>query len=278
MKELALQNITSKEPTLSVIMCVNRWQIWLDEAVKSVLQQDDCNFEFLIAANACSNELWLSLQKYAKEDCRIRLFRTSVGQLAYNLNFLADRATGEYLMRMDADDVCEPNRIGRFKEELKLEFADVIGSAVTLIDESGRKIGHMEFPTSMEKIIKTLPVRTVFCHPATVIRRQFLLDMRGYLGGFNSEDLDLWLRAKSAGARMRNLPDRLLRYRVHNDQSIASRKGYTEVAALWLRELLVKPSWFTIKGFFVAFVKAICAYSLPGVHTYIKYHSLKTHG
>lgn len=275
MKDLTLQHALSKEPTISVIMCVNRLQIWLDEAIQSVLSQDDSDFEFLISANACSDDLWEELEKYAKSDYRIRLFRTSVGQLAFNLNLLADQANGEYLVRMDADDICEPNRIRRLREELRLENLDVLGSAVTLINESGCEIGRMDLPITTEQVVKSLPLRTTFCHPSTVIRRQFLFDTKGYLGGFNSEDLDFWLRARRVNARMGNLPDRLLRYRIHNNQSIALRRGYAEVAGHWLRELLICPDWFSIKGFFIALLKAIFASFLPSIQSYTKYYSSK---
>ncbi len=274
---MSLGHDISGEPTLSVIMCVNRWQIWLDEAIQSVLTQDDSDFEFLIAANACSDDLWVQLQKYAKSDSRIRLFRTSIGQLAFNLNFLADQANGQYLVRMDADDVSEPNRIGILREKLRLDSLDVLGSAVTLIDHSGCEIGRMKFPRTAEQIVKSLPLRTTFCHPSTVIRRQFLFDIRGYLGGFNSEDLDFWLRAKRAGGRMCNLADPLLRYRIHNNQSIALRMGYAEVTGHWLRELLHSPGWFTTQGFTISFVKAICSFFLPGIHKYTKKCSSKNH-
>lgn len=251
------------QPTISVILCVNRSNPWLRKAINSVLEQDDTQFEFLIAANNCTNALWDELTLLTQCDPRIQLFRTSIGQLAFNLNFLADKASGEYLIRMDADDVCFPNRISVLRRELAKSSVDVLGSAVILIDKDDKPIGRMDFPENNDAIAKSLLSRTTFCHPAVAIRKQFLLDMQGYLGGYHSEDTDFWLRSRKAGACMRNLPEALLYYRVHPQQSISSYSGYSEVAAHWLRELLLEQNWYNMRGFFIALTKRILIRFLP---------------
>ncbi len=256
--------------SFSVILCVNRDQPWLSEAIDSILTQDDPDFEFLIAANACSDELWDKLVSLGNNDSRIRLFRSNIGQLSFNLNLLADKAHGEYLVRMDADDVSESHRLRTLRLALKKEQVDILGSSVVLIDGDGIEVGAMQLPESCVEIRGALLTRTALCHPSVAIRRRFLLDMRGYLGGYVSEDTDLWLRALRADARMKNLPNSLLRYRVHENQSIASPLGYAEVASHWLRELLITPSWYATKGLTVALIKAIFAKMLPGIGRYRK--------
>jgi len=249
-------------------MCVNRAHPWLTEAIESVLHQDDSNFQFLIAANACSDELWQQLREHAGKDPRVQLFRSEIGQLSFNLNILVDNASGEYIVRMDSDDVSEKHRIRVLRHAIAVSQPDIIGSFVSIIDEYGSTVGKMELPINGAEIVKALPRRTVFCHPSVAIRRQFLIDMRGYLGGFASEDTDLWLRAKRAGAKMQNLPEPLLRYRVHSTQSIGSRAGYPEVSGLWLREFFLSPSAFTAQGLAISLFKAIFASWLPGARRY----------
>lgn len=260
----------NKKLSLAVLLCVNRNNPWLAEAIRSILEQDDPDFEFLIAANACPDKLWEYLQTIAASDARIRLVRNEVGQLAFNLNFLANQTRCDYLVRMDADDISEPHRLRTLRLALAREPADVLGSAVTLINGEGHEIGTMRLPETSDAIKNALLTRTAFCHPAVALRRQFLLDMRGYLGGLVSEDTDLWLRALRNGANLRNLPDTLLKYRIHEKQSIASRTGYAEVAGHWLRELLITPNWYTIRGFSVALAKALLAPILPGMRRYQK--------
>lgn len=255
-------------PSLSVILCVNRSNPWLQEAIDSVLDQSDADFEFLIAANACTDAFWDELQVVTRRDLRIRLIRTSIAQLAFNLNLLADQASGEYLVRMDADDVCEKSRIATLRAYLAAHPLDILGSAVRLIDAEGRPVGIMTFPLTQDEIVRAMKSRTVFCHPAVVIHRQFLLDIRGYLGGFYSEDTDLWLRARRNAARMGNLPDVLLSYRIHESQSTSGGSGYAEVSAHWLRELLLQPGWHTLQGTIISLMKAICRRLLPGSAMY----------
>lgn len=260
--------VLSGSPTLSVILCVHRSNPWLAIAINSVLQQTDVDFEFLISANACPDTLWEELQVLTVHDPRVRLFRSAIGQLAFNLNLLADQAQGDYLVRMDADDVSEPHRLQCLRSALAGAPWDVLGSAVMLIDGTGQPVGQMCFPESTTEIRRALKSRTVFCHPAVAIRREFLLRMRGYLGGFVSEDSDLWIRAARSGARMGNLPDVLLRYRVHDQQSIATGAGYAEMAGHWLRELIMHPGAYPLHGFCVALFKALSGRYLPGVRGY----------
>ncbi len=259
-------------PSFSVILCVHRTNPWLAMAIDSVLQQTDSDFEFLIAANACSDDFWSELQTLTSHDSRVRLFRSSIGQLTFNLNLLADQAQGDYLVRMDADDVSEPQRLQCLRRALARDFVDspvdILGSAAMLIDGNGNILGQMNFPETTEEIRRALKSRTVFCHPAVAIRRAFLIQMRGYLGGFASEDSDLWIRAASAGVRMENLPEVLLRYRVHDQQSIATKSGYAEMAGHWLRELILHPGLYTLHGFCVALFKALSRRFLPGIQGY----------
>lgn len=247
--------------SLSVLLCVNRTSPYLAEAVRSVLSQDDSDFELLIAANACNDALIEELQILAVGDPRVRIFRTAIGQLSFNLNYLADLATGEYLIRMDADDISETSRIRILRAALTIWHPDVLGSWARFIDESGRHVGNFKLPLEPTDIVRRLPKGTVFCHPSVAIRKDFLFSMGGYLGGFVSEDTDLWIRSARSGASLRNIPEYLLRYRIHQDQSSAARRGYAEVAAHWLREFLSDPAWYPAKGLAIALVK--CVFSVP---------------
>lgn len=258
------------EPRASFIMAINRDNPWLDQAIQSVLSQDEPRFEFLIGANACDDSLWQKLLEYAAQDNRISLSRSSIGQLSFNLNLLADQAKTPYLVRMDADDVCLPKRLSTLLFVMERDGLDVLGSAVAIIDDDSREIGVMTFPQSAKAISRALTRRTVFCHPAVMLRKQFLLDMRGYIGGFVSEDTDLWLRAERQGARMGNLPDILLKYRLHQNQSIMSSLGYAEVASHWLRECLLRPSFRNIGGLLISLGKCLMASWAPGIRHYLK--------
>lgn len=247
---------SSGSSTLSVLFCVNRSNPYIRAAIDSVLSQTHKDFEFLIGANACSDEFFDELRAIAN-DSRVRIFRTQLPQLAFTLNYLAEQACGDWFIRMDADDVCEPHRFARLFEVIESGKYDVIGSWATLIDGNDRIIGQFTPPSERNAIRRKLLFSNPIAHPTVAFSRSFLLQMRGYLGGYVSEDLDLWLRAIRSGARLANIEERLLRYRMHDGQVSRSRLGYAETAAHWQRELLLAPSLYTSLGWCIAITKGI---------------------
>lgn len=241
---------------ISVIFCVNRANPHLREAIDSVLKQTYSNFEFLIGANACSDEFYEELCGIA-QDPRVRIFRTQMPQLAFTLNYLTEQARGDWFVRMDADDVSEPHRFERLLEVISIGEHDVIGSWATFIDAQNQVIGHFTPPSDPAGIRRMLLFSNPIAHPTVAFSRSFLLKMRGYLGGYVSEDLDLWMRAIRSGARLTNIREPLLRYRMHEGQVSRSRLGYAEAAAHWYRELLLVPSMYGALGWLIASTKAI---------------------
>ena len=250
-------------PEASVIFCVHRSNPHLRAAIQSVLAQTHADFEFLIGANACSDEFMAELRA-STDDPRVRLFRTSLPQLAFTLNHLIEQASGELMIRMDSDDLCEPRRFERLVAVAQERpDADVIGSWTTLIDEKDRVIGSFTPPVSAAAIRRRMLVSSPLAHPTVAFRKKFWIESRGYLGGFVSEDFDLWLRALSRGATIINIPEPLVRYRVHAAQASRSRLGYAETAAHWYRELLARPSLYAAVGWIVASLKAVM---MPATH------------
>jgi len=247
---------SSGSSKLSVLFCVHRSNPHLRDAIDSVLSQTQEDFEFLIGANACSDEFFVELTALA-DDPRVRIFRTQLPQLAFTLNYLAEQACGSWFIRMDADDVCEPHRFARLQQEIDRGEHDVIGSWATLIDARDRVIGQFTPPREPRAIRRKLLFSNPIAHPTVAFSRSFLLQMRGYLGGYVSEDLDLWMRAIRSGARLTNIEEPLLRYRMHDGQVSRSRLGYAETAAHWQRELLLAPSFYNALGWGIATAKAV---------------------
>lgn len=241
---------------LSVIFGVNRTNPYLKAAINSVLEQTHKNFELLICANACTDDFFEELQEYTA-DSRIKLFRTQLPQFSFTLNYLIEQAAGELLVRMDADDISEPHRFERLLAAANESNADVIGSWATLIDENDRVVGHLSPPSDAQGVRRYLLRSSPLIHPTVAFRKKFWIESRGYLGGFVSEDFDLWLRAISRGATIINIPEYLFRYRMHSAQASRSRLGYAETAAYWYRELLAAPSFYNAAGWMISTVKAI---------------------
>lgn len=260
-----------KNKKFSVLFCVNKDHAFLDAAIDSVLNQSYKDFEFLIAANNCSNELYIKLQIYEKSDTRIKLYRTNIGQLTFNLNYLANIATGDYLVRMDSDDICLPERfkiLHDFANNSNDRF-DVIGSGYTIIDENNKKIYDVIPPQTMLAIKLKAMIGNPFCHPTVMLKRQWLINMKGYSGGFASEDKELWIRAITQNAQLTNIPNILLNYRIHSDQSSRSVAGYIDSVNYWLNSIFAYKNlsilFYSLLGYILSIIKILL---LPLLYLY----------
>lgn len=228
----------------SFLMAVNRDNPYLDEAIRSVCNQSDRDFLFYIVANNCTDELWEKICSYRDE--RIKAFRTSIGQLAFNLNYGLDKIKSGYVLRMDADDVSLPDRFAKTKAALAASsYPDIICGDAILIDGEGAEIGRVKVPHGHDAIIRKMRFSNPIVHPATAYRAETVIKLRGYCGGFVTEDGELWLRAsRTPGVRFENMGVPVLMYRVHGDQARGNVLAYAETAGFSLREALLRKSLF----------------------------------
>lgn len=136
------------------------------------------------------------------------------------LNRLAHRARGEFLARMDADDISEPDRIEK-QVGFLTTHSDVmlVGTWATLIDESGRKIGIQRMPVSWGEIKKQAFSRNPLIHPSWMMRREWYEKIGGYNSSYCfSQDWELILR-RVWYDRIENIPEALIRLRIHRTSS-----------------------------------------------------------
>lgn len=251
--------MNQKNPLITVMMAAHRNDEFLEQAINSVLGQTFSNFELIIVENAGNDALWQKLQGF--KDDRIRLFRTNIRQIAFNRNYCLNESRAELIAVMDSDDVCEPHRFeNQFKFLSENPTIDVVGSSYLRISPSNEIIGKVEMPLTDSRIRKTMFVSNPFCNPTVMFRKKSVLDIGGYLGGFHSEDYDLWLRlAGQSSARFANIETHLLRYRVHSNTFQQKPASYYEMSAHFLRQLFLTPSAAHFKGFLIAFLKALRA-------------------
>ena len=157
------------------------------------------------------------LERFAGEDERVRVFSRENRGLVPTLNEAAAAARGEYLARMDADDLCEPQRFERQVAHLDAHPGCVaVGSRVLLIDAEGAPICAFAEATAHEDIdaAHLAGQGGAICHPAVMLRAEALKRAGGYDAEMrHAEDIDLFLRLAEVGS-LANLPETLLRYRM----------------------------------------------------------------
>lgn len=211
-------------PRVSVLMTVYNGAVYLREAIKSVLAQTYRDFEFVIVDDGSSDESVRIVRSF--EDLRIKLHVAprNLGQTTA-LNFGLRLCVGEYVARMDGDDICHPERLARQVACLDADSGlGIIGSAVTIIDRCGRTLDFSPQPESDATIRFVSLTRNPFHHPTVTIRRRVLLEHGlEYDEQFQAnQDFELWTRLLPV-TRAANLPQALLRYRVHGSNISVKR-------------------------------------------------------
>lgn len=224
---------------ISVIMSVfNETLEWLKEAVESILNQTYQNLEFIIIVDNPDLPLEIShyLEKIAYQDTRIQVCRNreNVG-LAVSLNHGIELATGEYIARMDADDISLPDRLLKEIQYLKLHNLDLVSSNKYNIDEQGNILSQDH------DIIKNpdlaMPYVNLVNHPSVLVKRSVIKEMGGYRPFINSEDYDLWLRIIEGGYKIGIINEPLIQYRLRKNSASIGRQLEQFYIAEYVRQL-----------------------------------------
>ena len=208
---------------VSVVMPNYNGAAYLKEAVSSVLNQTFEDFE-LIIVDDCSTDSSLEILD-SFSDPRIKVFENSKNLgVSGTLNHGLSYAQGEFIARMDSDDVASKLRFERQVKKLEEGF-DVVGSDIEIIDSSSKVIGSRVYRDDISNVIV---IESPLAHPSVMFRTSLIRQMGVYSLEFNSaEDYDLWLRFFSHGAKFAIVHEPLLRYRVHDSQvkSVKTKKS-----------------------------------------------------
>ena len=201
---------------VSIIMSVFNGMPLMKEAVESIQKQTFRDFELLVVNDCSTDETKRALHSFSDSDDRIRIIenKNNLG-LAASLNKAWQSAEGEFIARMDSDDISEPQRLEEQVRYLeKREDVVVLGTSATLINQKSETIGRSLRRESHGDLIKHMGTENPFFHSSVMMRRQFLVETGGYDKSFRrSQDYDLWSRGLGVG-KYHNLQEYLLKYRV----------------------------------------------------------------
>ena len=243
---------------VSVVLALNKIDKYAFGAIDSVVCQQDVNHEVILVSNGSqANSIYESLYERYQDNCNVKILVTSIPQLSFSLNLGVSEASANYIARMDADDIAMPDRLSKQLNFMLQNGLDLLGTDVFLINEDGEVTGDRIYPKTKKSINKRLAHSSPFCHPSVMYTKQLFYKARGYNAGFNSEDYDLWLRCMRFQPNWDNMPDRLLKYRIHSAASQGSILAYCEVSSHFMRELLLKFSFRMFMGCCIAIFKTV---------------------
>ncbi len=241
-------------PRISIIMSVYNAERSLAAAIDSILAQTCQDWEFVICDDASTDQSWQILQKYraSQPDKFVLLQNQENRRLAYSLNRCLQLAKGDYIARMDADDLSHPERLEKQLAFLQANPEFVLcGTAMQRFADDG-SLGAIDpccpYPDYYE------PHRSNVFNHATILTHKWVYEQ---LGGYTvsprtvrGQDRDLWFRFLKAGLRGANMPDAL--YLVREDLAAIRRR--------------------TLRDYWISYQNSIYGYRLLGYpwHWYLK--------
>ena len=214
-------------PLVSVLMPVYQGERFLREAVDSVLAQTFEEFELVIIDDGSTDRSVEIAAEYERADSRVRLIRHAHVGLSRILNVGLGLCLGSWVARMDADDVCCPDRLqAQLQFTVEHPAAVLVGTYAKYIGENGRIVGSYRLGPSTEQELREMMDRgeiVHFIHPTVMMKRALVIEAGGYDPRFGiADDLELYNRLLAKGHLCLALPDAKLLYRVHSKSSVMS--------------------------------------------------------
>ncbi len=212
---------------ISVNIPVYNSKHYVEHSINSILSQSFHDFEIIIVDDGSTDGSWEILDRLAKKDHRIKLYRQLNSGVGAARNKAISESSGEYIIIMDADDISLPHRLKVQKKFLdEHPDIDAVGSQWEIIDETGKVIGIDTHPTDPKLVYSLMYSYYSLLNSTTMIRRDAIQSVNGYFEDKTgiAEDYDLFMRMQMNGARFINLPNVLFQWRMNPNSITHSKK------------------------------------------------------
>lgn len=237
-------------PLVSVVLPVRDGERVLARAVESIRTQTLREWELIAVDDGSRDGTRAVLDALSKQEPRLRVLAQGPEGIVTALNAGLAAARGEFVARMDADDVALPERLEA--QVALLRARPDVGVASCLVEFGGDRAASAGYALHVDWINGLLEpeaialhrfVEAPLAHPSVLFRRDLVARHGGYRAGDFPEDYELWLRWLEAGVRFAKVPRVLLRW--NDDSARASRtdprydpEAFFRIKAGWLaREL-----------------------------------------
>ena len=236
-------------PKISIISGIYNCADTLPEAIESILSQTEKDWEWILCDDASTDDTAEVVRRYQERyPHKFTLLRNETNQgLNCTLNRCLKEAKGEYIARMDGDDLCAPER---FEKELAVLLTepetDIVSTSMTFFDETGTwgRIDHPVYPQKAD-FMKESP----FCHAPCMVRRRAYEAVNGYSEGkrlLRVEDYHLWYKMYLAGYKGKNIQEPL--YQMRDDRNAYARRKFRyRLNEVYVKILAVRmfhlPTW-----------------------------------
>lgn len=273
---------------VSVIMPVYNSEKFISESIESIISQTHKNLEFILIYDESNDNTLKIINDYSKKDNRLKLINNKYGNgIIGALNTGIDFSNGDFILRMDSDDISFPSRVKDQLDYIILNKLDICGSYYFTINERGKIKSNRKVPISNNLCKIALFSVVPFAHPSVLIKKAFLIKHNlKYSSNFKNfaEDLILWQKMFENGAKFGNIPKFLLKYRLNHDSISFNNKEIIKIANklnsdFFIKHKLIGKSLINSKYKFQNFFEKYLYYLLLSklVKTGVIKFNLKTH-
>ena len=270
-------SIQENEVMNSVIMGIYNCAGTLSEAIESILNQTITNWELIMCDDGSTDDTYNVAKEYAlvhKEKIVLLKNKKNMG-LNYTLNRCLSVAKGNYIARMDGDDLCTNNRLEIELNTLKQEpEIAIVSSDMQYFDETGvwGNISHMTYPTDID-FLHGSP----FCHAPCLVKKEAYLTVGGYSEEkrlLRVEDYHLWIKMYKEGYKGKNIHMPL--YQMRDDRNAYSRRKFRyRINESYVRILAVKELKLPVTGYIYAIKPILVGLLPPAIYNFLHKKNLK---
>ncbi len=245
---------------ISVLMSVFNAENWVQKSIESVISQDYNNWEFIIVNDGSTDNTKKIIEDYLISDSRIKIYNKENTGLTKSLNYGLERCSGKYIARLDADDICLPNRLST-QYNFMQQNPEVVLCGSYHYEKNGytNKYKLCKYPKSNEGLKNNLlNVKNFFSHSSSMFLKNAVREFEGYSEKFKkTQDFDLWLKLSSMG-KIACIDKPLVEILKHDNSISNSDRGFDQysygvVAAssyliykeknIWLDKILDEKTW-----------------------------------
>lgn len=214
-----MENNSKSVPLISVVMPTYNGELFIREAIDSILSQTFTNFEFIIVDDGSTDSTSEIINSYNDE--RILYLKKEINSgIADSLNLGISKACGVYIARMDDDDVSKPER---FEKQLHVfnTNPELIFCGTNVMDKDGKPNNTPEFHEDI--LLKFFFFKNPIFHPTAIVKREVLLKHPYIPDMVPAEDHDLWSRLIFEG-QFYQIQEPLFYVRLHQTSTTARRR------------------------------------------------------
>ena len=227
---------------------------YIDQSINSILNQTYKDFEFVIVVDNPENKEHIKyIQDRMRNDTRIRLSinERNLG-LTKSLNKAITLTKGEFIARMDADDIAELDRLECQLAYLTANNLDLVGCNIRDIDENGDFIyeSGTHYPTNDAIIKKYLRINSAIPHPTWLVRKSVYVESGLYCDFPACEDYEFLTRIAIDGKQLGNVFEPKLRYRINNTGISCSKKVSQKTSFYYVRKNYINQRKSSLADFY----------------------------